>query len=94
VEDVQHLAEYLENFLDPIGQKVRVIVNYDNFNLSPVAEDAFFEMVRRHEEQYFISATRYSSNAFFRHKLGQQFARANLEQRIYRSFDEAHDKLK
>jgi propionate CoA-transferase len=93
VEDVHNMSDYLERFLDPIGKKVRVIVNYDNFNLSRIAEDAFFDMVRRHEEHYFESAMRYSTNAFFRHKLGQQFADANLEQRIYRSFDEAHDSL-
>jgi propionate CoA-transferase len=92
-EDVTFLAGYLERSLDDIGKKVKAIVNYDNFNLSPAAADAFFKMVKHHQEHYFISHSRYSTNAFFRHQLGEQFARANLAQRIYRSFDEAHDSI-
>jgi len=88
-DDVRELSDYLDRALAPIGRKVRVVVNYDNFNLNPSAADAFFAMVRRNQEKYFDSYSRYSTNAFFRHKLGQQFARADLEARIYRSFDEA-----
>lgn len=93
VEDVQALQRYLDPAMAAIGRKVKVIVNYDNFNLNPVAADAFFAMVRRNQEKYFLTHSRYSTNAFFRHQLGEEFARANMEQRIYPSFDEAHQSL-
>ncbi len=93
VDDVNYLAGYLEAAMDKLGQRVKCIVNYDNFNLNPRAEDAFFAMVRRHQEKYFISHSRFSTNAFFRHKLGEHFARANLAQQFYRSFDEAHQSI-
>jgi len=51
--------------------------------------DRFFAMIKRNRDQYFLSSTRYSSNAFFRQQLGEGFAQADLAQRIYRSFDEA-----
>jgi len=70
-----------------------VIVNYDNFHLNPSASEAFFAMVKHNQEQYFLSSTRYSTNAFFRHQLGQLFTEARLEQRIYGSFDEARAHL-
>jgi propionate CoA-transferase len=89
-EDVTFLSGYLEKAMDEIGRKVKAIVNYDNFNLSTTAADAFFDMVKHHQEKYFLSHSRYSTNAFFRHQLGERFARANLAQQIYRSFDEAH----
>ena len=65
-----------------------MVVNYDNFYLGPRAKDDFFEMVEHNEENYFLSSTRYSTNAFSRHQLKERFAAADLEQRIYRDFGE------
>lgn len=92
-EAVHALATYLAEYLDAIGKRVRVIVNYDNFNLNPMAADAFFAMVKSHEERYCLSHSRYSTNAFYRHQLGVQFASADLPRHMYRSFDEAHASL-
>ena len=92
-EDVDELAAFLDRQLTSFGTKVNVIVNYDNFNLNPAAADRFFAMIKRNRDQYFLSSTRYSSNAFFRHQLGEGFAQADLAQRIYRSFDDARQGL-
>ncbi len=92
-EDVQRLAQYLDQRFAAFGKKFNVIVNYDNFNLNPSATDAFFAMVKRNQELYFLSSTRYSTNAFFRHQLGEDFAQADLAQTIYRNFDEARRQL-
>jgi propionate CoA-transferase len=51
-------------------------------------------MIRDHEERYFLSSTRYSTDAFMRRRLGREFADAKLSQRIYRSFEDATHKLK
>jgi propionate CoA-transferase len=83
------LGEYLDEKLASYGQKLRVIVNYDNFNLNPVALPVFFAMIEHNRANYFLSSTRYSSKAFFRHQLGEKFAAANLAQTIYHSFEEA-----
>ena len=50
-------------------------------------------MVKHNHEQYFLSYTRYSTNAFFRHQLGKQFTQASLENRIYKDFEEAKEHL-
>ncbi len=92
-EDVRRLADYLDRKLASIGQRVNVIVNYDNFQMNPSASDAFFAMVRHNQERFFLSSTRYSTNAFFRHQLGEQLAQASFGQRVYRSYDEAKEHL-
>lgn len=51
-------------------------------------------MVKHSEDRYFLSSTRYSTGAFFRHQLGEDFAGADLEQRIYRNVDEARKSLR
>ena len=93
-EDADKLAEFLDERLASFGGKVHVIVNYDNFYLSPKATDRFYAMVKHNEDNYFLSSIRYSTDAFFRHQLGEGFAEADLEQRIYRNFDEARKSLK
>ena len=88
VEDAKKLADFFERKLSSFGKKVHAITNYDNFNLNPIAAETFFEMVKRNHE-YFLSYTRYSTNAFFRHQFGKQFTQASLENNFYKDFEEA-----
>jgi propionate CoA-transferase len=87
-EQATALAEPLDAAFRGIGRRVNVIVNYDNFDVLPPARPLFFAMVERNE-QYVLTRTRYSTNAFFRRRLGNQFACARLEHRLYGSFADA-----
>jgi propionate CoA-transferase len=92
-EEAEELASFLGRWLHDIGRRVNLIVDYDNFELGRAAAPRFFDMVREHERRYFLSSTRYSTDAFLRRKLGRAFADARLSQTIYRSFEEsAHAK--
>ena len=93
-EEADKLADYLDRYFSKLGRKVHVVVNYDNFDLGPAARDTFFAMVKHNEDNYFLSSTRYSTDAFFRHQLKENFAEADLGQRIYRNFDEARKSLR
>jgi hypothetical protein len=48
-------------------------------------------MLRRNEEECFLSSTGYSVDPLLRRQLREEFAEAGLEQRIYRGFDEARE---
>src|SRR3712207_9396101 len=72
-EEADKLADYLDRWFSKLGGKVHVVVNYDNFNLGPAGRDAFFAMVKHNEDNYFLSSTRYSTDAFFRHQLREDF---------------------
>jgi propionate CoA-transferase len=87
--DVHELSTYLDGVFQPIGRKVNVVVNYDNFNLNPSAAEAYYAMIRRNSERYFLSSTRHSTNAFFRRQLGAGLAGIDLGQEIYPSFEAA-----
>jgi propionate CoA-transferase len=82
------LATRLDDEFKRIGRKVNVIVNYDNFRLAPAAEPTFFEMIARNQ-RYVLSRTRYSSNAYFRRRLGDRFTAATLEHRLYGNYADA-----
>ncbi len=89
LDEADLLASFLNRRLHELGCRVNLIVNYDNFELGRPAAPRFFEMVREHEQRYFLSSTRYSTDAFLRRKLGRAFADARLSQQIYRNFEEA-----
>jgi propionate CoA-transferase len=90
VDDVRALADFLDTRFAALGRRVNVVVNYDHFTLGEDAADAFFEMVRQNTERYFLSSTRYSTNAFYRRQLGRRFTDERLQHRIYTNFSEAH----
>ncbi|MDP9394982.1 MAG: acyl CoA:acetate/3-ketoacid CoA transferase [Actinomycetota bacterium] len=85
VDDARALADELDKRFAELARRVHVVVNYDNFHLSPEAGEEFFRMVRHNEAAYFLSSSRYSTNAFFRRQLGREFA----EHDLYANFSES-----
>lgn len=92
-DDVAKLSAFLDGYFQSLGRRVNVIVNYDNFNLNPAAADAFYAMVRRNTERYFLSSTRYSTNAFFRRLLSARLEGIDMPQAVYRNYAEARKAL-
>jgi propionate CoA-transferase len=92
-QDVRVLADFLDERLAGLGVRVNGVVNYDNFEVSDDAAAEFFAMVRHNTERYFLSLTRYSTNAFYRRQLGERFTGASLTHPIYPSFAAARAHL-
>lgn len=89
--ELDTIEQFFEQRLSAFGKKVNVIVNYDNFFVSKAVEGRYFAMVKRHNEQYFLSSTRYSTDPFFRRHAGTKFAQINS--RLYASGEEAQEHL-
>jgi propionate CoA-transferase len=85
--DVPPLQACLVREYDKIGKKFNIVVNYDNFFIGKDAEPAYFEILKHNTEKYFLSATRYSTNAFFRRSEAANFAAVNAK--LYASSLEA-----
>ena len=90
-EDVSELAVLLDQELASSEKEVHAIVNYANLYLDPSAREGFFDMLRRNEEECFLSSTGYSMDTLLRRQLREEFAQAGLKQRIYRDLDEARE---
>jgi propionate CoA-transferase len=80
--------------LASVGRKVHVIVNYDNFRISPDVVDEYSAMVRDLSDRFYSGATRYTTSAFLRTKLGDALNRRSLAPHIYESADEARAHLR
>jgi propionate CoA-transferase len=79
--------------LRPLGGKVHTIVNYDNFSIAPYLLDEYSAMVKDLTDNYFSSATRYTTSGFQKIKLGDALKQRKLAPHIYETADEARQRL-
>jgi propionate CoA-transferase len=66
IDDIEHT---LLSLLEPLGARVTVVVNYDNFSISPRLFDGYSAMVRRVAERFYQRVTRYGTGGFLKARL-------------------------
>ena len=77
-DDVELVRREVEGRCRAVGHKIAVIVNYDGFTLDPAVSDAFFSMITYLQQRYYTTASRYTTSAFMRLKLGASFVRTRV----------------
>jgi propionate CoA-transferase len=79
-EDVDSIVQAVDALLGPLGRRVKSVVNYDRFQLDEAAVEAYADAVRYVQESYYLpdGATRHSTNAFIRLKLGRELAKREV----------------
>jgi propionate CoA-transferase len=92
--DIDAVQREVERLLQPIGERVYGVVNYDHFSLLPELEDAWGDMVQRLVARYYRSVTRYSTSGFLRSKLGSTLAARGVAPHVYESAEEARAHLR
>ncbi len=90
LEDVDLVRREMESRCRAIGRKVALVVNYDGFYLDPVVSDAYFSMITYMQQRYYSSASRYTTSAFMRLKLGAGLAERDLAPHVFETREEAH----
>jgi propionate CoA-transferase len=88
-QDVERIRRIVEGMLAPLGRKIHVVVNYDNFTLFPDVLDEYAAMVQDLTDRFYSGATRYTTNAFLRAKLGDALSRRAVAPHIHESAEEA-----
>jgi propionate CoA-transferase len=87
--DVEAIRREFEERCRRIGRKVALIVNYDAFQLDPALSDAYFSMVAYLQGLYYTTASRYTTSAFMRLKLGDSLAERALAPHVFETHAEA-----
>ena len=88
-DDIEAIGTEVDKRLAAIGKKVQMVINYDNFYLSPALTDDYISVVRRMTERYYASVTRYTTSSFMRLKLTEQLSHRGLAPHIYEGRQEA-----
>jgi propionate CoA-transferase len=89
-DDVDRVRRAVEEPVQALGRKVALVVNYDDFTIDAAVADTYAAMVRYMEMHYYTSASRYTTSAFLRVKLGEALSRRNVSARIFETSEEAH----
>jgi propionate CoA-transferase len=87
--DVELVRREVETRCKAINKKVALVANYDGFYLDPMVSDAYFSMITYLQNRYYSSASRYTTSAFMRLKLGDALAERNLAPHIFETWPEA-----
>jgi len=87
--DVDLVRREVESRCKAIGKKVALVANYDGFYLDPMVSDAYFSMITYMQNRYYSSASRYTTSAFMRLKLGAGLAERNLAPHVFETWAEA-----
>jgi propionate CoA-transferase len=88
-DEVELVRREVENRCRAIGRKVAVVINYDQFYLDPAVSDAFFSMITYLQQRYYSSASRYTTSAFMRLKLGASLVERALAPHVFETLGEA-----
>jgi propionate CoA-transferase len=87
---IDAIERRVEALLEPRGgRRVRAVVNYDDFDITPELVDPYLAMVRRVVDRYYSQVTRYTTSAFMRAKLGDALRERAIAPHIYESRAEA-----
>ncbi|HZW12932.1 MAG TPA: acyl CoA:acetate/3-ketoacid CoA transferase [Noviherbaspirillum sp.] len=86
VEDIRHAAESL---CIPVGHKVKVIVNYDDFQIDESISDDYWSMVKDLHDKYYTHVSRYTTSTFLRMKMGKALEDRGLSSHIFETQQEA-----
>jgi propionate CoA-transferase len=68
-EDIAEIETQVTALLQPLGERVAVVVNYDNFTILPPLVEAYAAMVKRLKERFYSRVTRYGTGGFLKSRL-------------------------
>jgi propionate CoA-transferase len=89
-DDVDRVRRVIEERVQAIGHKVALVVNYTDVLIDAAVADTYAAMVRYMETHYYTTASRYTTSAFLRLKLGEALSRRRVKPHIFETREEAH----
>ncbi|MBL8373514.1 acyl CoA:acetate/3-ketoacid CoA transferase [Accumulibacter sp.] len=91
--EIERVRQAVAERLAPLGHKVYAIVNYDRFSILPELVDDYIDMVKGLMETCYHDVTRFTSNTFFRARLGEALAKRRISANSYSTVAEAEANL-
>ena len=89
-DDVELVRREVERTCRAIGHKVHLVANYDGCDIDPMVADAYFSMITYMQNRYYSSASRYTTSAFMRLKLGAGLKDRDVAPHVFETRQEAH----
>jgi propionate CoA-transferase len=87
LSDIHAIRKRVEHEVGQLNHKVPGIVDYDNFELLTEMHGAYWDMVQESGKRFHSHATRYTTNAFLRAKLGAALEERGVQPELLDSAD-------
>jgi propionate CoA-transferase len=88
-DDVELVRREVERTCGLIGRKVHLVANYDGCQIDPMVADAYFSMITYMQNRYYKTASRYTTSAFMRLKLGEALKDRDVAPHVFETRREA-----
>jgi len=92
--DLHAIAAAVKKVCEPLGRRVRVVVDYDGFSVPAHLANAYAALVRELTERYYERVTRYTSSAFLRLRLGAALQAQQVDPELFSTQRHALESLK
>jgi propionate CoA-transferase len=89
VEQVEAVRAQVADLVGPLGRKVEAVIDYDGCSIDPVVAEAWFDMARDVQSRFYAKASRYTTSAFMRLKLGDALERRAMAPHVFETAAEA-----
>jgi propionate CoA-transferase len=88
-DDVELVRREVERTCRTIGRKVHLVANYDGCQIDAPVADAYFSMITYMQNRYYKTASRYTTSAFMRLKLGEALKDRDVSPHVFETKREA-----
>ena len=85
---VEAVREMIRSLVEPLGRKVEAVIDYDGCHISATIAEAWFDMARDVQTRFYEKASRYTTSAFMRLKLGDALQRREMAPHVFESASE------
>ena len=82
---VETVREQVRSMVEPLGRKVEAVINYDGCHISAPIAEAWFDMAHDVQARFYDKASRYTTSAFMRLKLGDALQRREMAPHVFES---------
>jgi propionate CoA-transferase len=86
--EVEEVRAEVERRCMPLGRKVEAVIDYDGCSIDPAIAEAWFDMARDVQTRFYAKATRYTTSAFMRLKLGDALTRREMAPHVFETASE------
>ena len=85
---VEAVREQVRSLVQPLGRKVEAVIDYDGCHISAPIAEVWFDMARDVQTRFYDKASRYTTSAFMRLKLGDALQRREMAPHVFESATE------
>ena len=88
-EDIKIITAAVDRLLEPVGQRVNSVVNYEGFSVDDDAMQAYMDAVKYVEQKYYLKVSRFTNSGYLRLKLAKELEKRQVTSQVFETRQQA-----